>query len=73
MDALPIEVRAALDRMPTVATAGEATALARGLARNGLHVLRKSAMGREAETRRLAAHVAAAGIRLVEYCNQDWP
>lgn len=74
MDALPVEVREELARMPPATMADDATALARGLARNGLHVLQASIQrGREAEMRQVAATVAAASIRLVEYCNQDWP
>jgi|GEM_PF-4018212 len=73
MDAVPIEVREELRRMPPATTADDATALARGLAQNGLRALRSGIQGREAETRQVAATVAAAGIRLVEYCNQDWP
>ncbi len=71
--ALPIEVREALERMPSASTAGDATALARGLARDGLHVMQASIQGREAEMRQAAARLAAAGIRLVEHLDQDWP
>jgi len=71
--ALPIEVREALERMPAVTTAEDATALVRGLANNSLRALQSNVKGRDGDTRQAAAYVAAAGIRLVEHLDQDWP
>jgi hypothetical protein len=59
--------------MPAVTTPCAASALALGIAAAGLEVGANIAKGRDDKARQAAAKLAAAGIRLVEHLDQDWP
>jgi hypothetical protein len=73
MDALPIEVRQALDRMPMVTGPGTADVLTVAIAKAGLSLCQGQRRGREDTKRQAAAKIAAACIRLVEHFDQEWP
>ena len=73
MDALPIEVREALERMPSICDPHMAAVWAHGMASCGVEVCKDMSKGRQDSARETAVRLAAAGIRLVEYLNQDWP
>jgi hypothetical protein len=72
MDALPSEVREALEQMPAV---GDSMGIvwSCALADTGIDVSRSMLKGQYDVTLERAAKLAAASIRLVEYLNQDRP
>ena len=72
MDALPMEVREALERMPAV---GDSMGIvwAHAMASTGLDVDKAMLKGQYGNAVERAAKLAAASIRLVEYLNQDRP
>jgi len=73
IDALPIDVRQVLDRMPAVRDANIVGSWAMGIAKTGQDVFDAVLRERNTEAREAASRLAAASIRLVEYLNQDWP
>ncbi|MGD9610486.1 MAG: hypothetical protein AB7U59_13845 [Desulfovibrionaceae bacterium] len=72
IDALPIDVRQILDRMPAVTDEVEVVWV-QGLAACCTDVCKAMLQGNPSRAREVASRLAAASIRLVEYLNQDWP
>ena len=72
MDALPIDVRQVLERMPAVT--GEVEVVwVQGLVECCADVCKAMVQDNFPRAREVASRLAAASIRLVEYLNQDWP
>lgn len=73
MDALPIEVREALECLPVIKTPGQALHEASYISSAGGALLAYVLRDDDDSSRDKAARLAAASIRLVEYLNQEWP